>query len=139
MGTLDDLLPEVDGDTLRVELNLDLYPLSVIFKACYLFTDRIFVYLCHSVPNQVFVYLKAKQTNHNLRELAGDLLNELVNQRLRFDITSETGKIRELLVAQAFAEGFISSPGTAPKADFASGKESMASEDHNKDPHRIGL
>ena|SRR2546427_4406729 len=139
MGTIDDLLPEIDGDTLRVELNLALYPLSVIFKACYLFTDRTYVYLCSSPPNQVHVYLKAKLKDHDLRALAGDFLNELVNQRLRFDITSETGKIRELLVAQAFAEGFVTDPSSVTRPGVAAASESMAAEDHKNDPHHIGL
>src|SRR5438105_5569162 len=135
MGNLDDLFPEVDGDTLRVELNLDLYPLSVIFKACYLFTDRTFVYLCPASPNRVHVYLKAKLNDHDLRALAGDFLNELVNQRLRFDIATETGKIRELLVAQAFAEGLVTNPGSAPVPEGASRAESTVADDHNNDPH----
>lgn len=139
MGTLNDLLPEVGGDTLRVELNLALYPLSVVFKACYLFTDRTFVYLCPVSPNQVHVYLKAKRNDLDLRALAGEFLNELVNQRLRFDIATETGKIRELLVAQAFAEGLVADPGSAPGPEVASGTESTVADGHNSDPHHIGL
>jgi hypothetical protein len=42
-----------------------------------------------------------------LEEVAGDFLNSLLDHQLRRDIESETGQIRELLVAKAFAEAGV--------------------------------
>jgi His-Xaa-Ser system protein HxsD len=45
-----------------------------------------------------------KTPDCDLHSLAGEFSNELINQRVRLQIASETRAIRELIVAQAFAE-----------------------------------
>ena len=59
-----------------------------------------------------------------MNELAGEFSNELVNQKVRLDVAAETKAIRELIVAQAFAE-----------ADLLGGGDSEA--DYVTDPRGI--
>lgn len=123
MTSFDDIIQSVDKETLCIKINCDVYSLEAIFKTCYWYTEKCYLYLDKS-NNIANVYLKVKQgQNVDLQVLAGEFLNDLINQRVRSDVTKETGKIRELIVAQAFAEG-----------NLLPGKESEAtSEDYLQD------
>jgi His-Xaa-Ser system protein HxsD len=92
--------------TLRISINLAVYPLEVLFRTSYLFTDRCYLFLEREEEGeQVTVNFAAKTSLGDLATVAGEFCNELVNQRVRRDISAETRPLRELIVAQAFAEG----------------------------------
>jgi His-Xaa-Ser system protein HxsD len=55
-------------------------------------------------PQNVRVRFASKSSDGALSITAAEFSNELVNQRVRLDIANETRSIRELIVAQAFAE-----------------------------------
>jgi His-Xaa-Ser system protein HxsD len=44
----------------------------------------------------------------SLTRIAGEFGNELISQRIRLDLAEETRPVRELIVAQAFAEADLS-------------------------------
>src|SRR6266487_392415 len=95
----------VEDGALRISLSLDVYGLQAILRSCYWLTDRCFVYLAPAREGLIEITLLAKnadstQTDH----LTWDFLNDLVDQRLRIDINTETRAIREMIVAQAFAD-----------------------------------
>ena len=93
-----------DG-ALRVTLPIDVYGMDAIFRACYWLTERCYVYLAPPEGNLIEVTLVAKEGGVPLTDrLTWDFLNDLVDQRLRIDINRETRTIREMIVAQAFAE-----------------------------------
>ena len=93
-----------DG-ALRVTLSLDVYGLQAIFRSCYWLTDRCFVYLAPPKDGLIEVTLISKKADSTQTDqLAWDFLNDLVDQRLRIDINAETREIREMIVAQAFAD-----------------------------------
>lgn len=104
------------------------YSLEAIFKTCYLFTDRCYLFLKRVDRDSIEVHITPKTNNLDVGNLVGDFCNELIDQRLRTDIARESGKIREIIVAQAFAEGnLLDALDTAPGLD-----------DYNKDPLGIG-
>jgi His-Xaa-Ser system protein HxsD len=116
---------ELSDGTLEIEVHTRVYPLTAIFRACYLFTDRCYLFLDSDESGEcIRVKLAGKEGNANLQAIAGEFCNELINQRVRHDIAKETRSIRELIVAQAFAE-----------ADFRSG--SMMESDYHADPKGI--
>ena len=93
-----------DG-TLQIGVSLDLYPLEALFRVCYSFTDKCYLFLEHTeAPDIVKVHFAKKAPGSDLEIIAGEFSNELINQRVRLDIATETRPIRELIVAQAFAE-----------------------------------
>jgi His-Xaa-Ser system protein HxsD len=55
-------------------------------------------------PQIIAVRFASKSSDSALSITAAEFSNELVNQRVRLDIANETRLIRELIVAQAFAE-----------------------------------
>lgn len=88
------------------ELTLDtgLYSREAVFRACYKFTDRCYLFLQPLSDSSVRVEFKRKDASQDLQEIVGDFANELIDQRVRADIARETQNIRELIVAQAFAD-----------------------------------
>lgn len=89
---------------LRLAINTQLYPETSIFRTCYLFTDRCYIYLRAEKPQEIIIEFRAKRTLEDLHTIIGEFGNELINQRIRLELASETRKIREMIVAQAFAE-----------------------------------
>ena len=108
---------DVADDSLVVAVNSDLYSREALFRVCYLFTDRCYLFLVQE-ENSPVVQVRFTRKGHDtdLNEIAGEFSNELINQKVRMDVAAETKAIRELIVAQAFAE-----------ADLFDGSDSEAS------------
>ncbi len=116
-----------DGGALLV-IQESVYSLEALFKTCYLFTDRCYLFLKRVDKDSIEVHITPKNDSVDAGALVGEFCNELIDQRLRADIARESGKIREIIVAQAFAEGnLLDALDTAPGND-----------DYNKDPLGIG-
>lgn len=96
---------DVGDDSLVMTVNSDLYSREALFRVCYMFTDRCYLFLVQEANSPVIqVRFTRKSPNTEMNELAGEFSNELINQKVRLDIATETRAIRELIVAQAFAE-----------------------------------
>lgn len=91
-----------------MRLNLSLYSLEALFRVCYRFTDKCYLFLTKEEDDKVVViHFTSKEPETDLSLLVGEFSNELIHQRVRLEVAAETGPIRELIVAQAFAEADI--------------------------------
>lgn len=118
-------LHRLEDGTLTVSVDTGVYPLDALLRACYLFTDRCYLFLePEQSGRQIRVSVAGKRGAADLTAVAGEFCNELLNQRLRSEIAAETRPIRELIVAQAFAE-----------AEFRTCSDQEA--DYNDDPKGI--
>jgi His-Xaa-Ser system protein HxsD len=116
---------EANDGSLSICVDTAIYSLEVIFRTCYVFTDRCYLFLSPNESNSVInVFCACKTPGCDLAALVGEFSNELINQRVRMDIAAQTRTIRELIVAQAFAE-----------ADLLS--ESQVQADYIADPRGI--
>ena len=95
---------EIGEGCLRLTVNTQLYPETSIFRTCYLFTDRAYLYLRTVKPGEIIVEFRPKKGEENLQSIAGEFGNELLNQRIRLELATETQQIRQMIVAQAFSE-----------------------------------
>jgi His-Xaa-Ser system protein HxsD len=95
---------EVGDGCLQLTLSSTLYPDTAIFRTCYLFTDKCFIFLRPNGSNELLVEFRAKGNPEDLDRVVGEFGNELVDQRVRCALEGETQRIRELIVTQAFAE-----------------------------------
>ena len=95
---------------LRLTINTSLYPETCVFRTCYVFTDRAYLYLRTETSHEIIVEFRSKQNQENLHPVIGDFCNELVNQRIRLDLAAETQSIRQMIVAQAFSEADFDEP-----------------------------
>ena len=95
-------------EQLSIYVDTAIYPLGAIFRACYVFTDRCYLFLsADSLGTVITVSFARKNQACELTAVAGEFGNELINQKLRMDIAAETRTVRELIVAQAFAEADV--------------------------------
>ena len=132
-------LQRLNDETILLPVDETVYGLEAIFKTCYLFTDRCYLFLSRLPASSIAVQIKAKQGGMSLEQVAGEFCNELINQRVRVDIARETGKIRELIVAKALAEGNLLETDLSPDVQ---GSEAVlpagAQDDYRADPLGIG-
>ena len=99
----EELLFTVEGGSLFLTLDEELYPRDAIYGACYLFIDRCFVFLGRPADRKVRVRLTSRGGDGDLEAMAGEFANELLNQVIRFRLGISTAKIREYYMARAFA------------------------------------
>ncbi|HEX8456365.1 MAG TPA: His-Xaa-Ser system protein HxsD [Pyrinomonadaceae bacterium] len=98
-------LEEVTDESLCIGVDTAVYSLEALFRVCYGFTDKCYLFLQPEEASSVVrVKFSRKTPDCDLPSLAGEFSNELINQKVRQQIASETRAIRELIVAQAFAE-----------------------------------
>jgi His-Xaa-Ser system protein HxsD len=91
---------------LSLEVDLSVYSLRAVSRACYKLTGRCYVFLSRPLdPALLTVTLLAKTPEPIELTLAGELYNELLDQQIRESLEIEMGPVREMIVAQAFAEG----------------------------------
>ncbi len=93
-------------DARYVELDSTLYTESVVFRVCHLFTDRCSISLERLDGPRLRLRFQSRD-GADPDQAIRQFNNELINQRVRADIAAETQKIRELIVAQAFAEADV--------------------------------
>jgi len=93
-----------DG-SLRISLPVEVYGIDAILRSCYWLTEHCFIYVGRPTAATIEVTLVSKSGRPiDTDQLTWDLLNDLIDQRLRVQIQEETRSIREMIVAQAFAE-----------------------------------
>ena len=98
----EELLFTMEGGSLYLTLDEELYPRDAIYGACYLFIDRCYVFLGRPADRKVRVRLTSRSGDGDLDALAGEFANELLNQAMRVKIGDATASIREYYMARAF-------------------------------------
>src|SRR5262245_62233639 len=95
----------ISEEQLSICVDTAIYPPGALFRTCHVFTDRCYLFLSADSSDAVITVSFARKTPAcDLTVVAGEFANELINQKLRMDIAAETRTIRELIIAQAFAE-----------------------------------
>jgi len=82
-----------------------IYPRDAVYGAAYLFVDRCWVYLSSPSDKEIEVRLTSRNSavsEEELRELAGEFANELLNQVVRGQVGEKTAQVREYYLARAF-------------------------------------
>lgn len=90
---------------MTINVDLAIYPLDLILRACHRFTSRCYIVPQAAANGRVAVQFIAREGSDSLSDLAGSFANALLETHLRVVVAGETRSIRELLVAQAFCEG----------------------------------
>jgi His-Xaa-Ser system protein HxsD len=101
-------IEHVSDKSVTLEVNTKIYSLEALFRVCYAYTDRCYLFLVPATQEAaVTVRITSKDSDVDLNIIAGEFSNALIDERVRRDIATETMTIRELIVAQAFAEADI--------------------------------
>lgn len=94
-----------EGDSVVFLIDGTMYSLGAVHRAAHWYTDRAFVVVGHAGNNVFSVRMTPKVPALRLDEIIGEFGNSLLDAQLRLEIANETARIRELIVAKAFAEG----------------------------------
>jgi len=89
---------------MTVEVDLTIYPLDVVLRACHRFTGRCYVGPRMIGDSRIAVDFVSRDAADQLDDLRDRFANELLDTQLRAVVAAETRAIRELLFAQAFCE-----------------------------------
>ena len=119
-------IEDLNDESLSICVDTALYSLEALFRVCYSFTDKCYLYLQPTSPAPVIrVRFSRKTSDSDLALIAGEFSNELINQKVRMDVAAETRAIRELIVAQAFAEsGLVDT--SLPESDYLDDPKGIA-------------
>lgn len=104
MSTVDGLAFELAERRVRFVVDESIYDLDAIMGAAYLFVDRCYCWLDRAGDKAVLVVLRTRQgapSEEELSALAGEFVNEVLNQALRRRVNASNGKIREYIMARA--------------------------------------
>ncbi|MEI7750407.1 MAG: His-Xaa-Ser system protein HxsD [Candidatus Moraniibacteriota bacterium] len=85
-------------------VNTNVYPKDIVYKACYVFIDRMYIFLDVSPKKDIiFVTLKGKESllKKNIEKLEGEFMNELLNSLVRENISKRNQKVLEQIVGGA--------------------------------------
>lgn len=95
-----------------VRVDLSIYSQPAVERACYKLTDRCWIEIRRDPDSMesLELALHPKAEEFAIRPLVGELFNELLDQQIRERLAVEAGPLRELIVAQAFAEGNLLDP-----------------------------
>ena len=90
--------------TVSFALDESLYNRDAIYGTAYLFIEKCFVFLTRPGDNLLGVRLRSRTeaTEQELEEIAGEFVNELLNQMVRYQVGESTARIREYYMARAF-------------------------------------
>jgi His-Xaa-Ser system protein HxsD len=105
-------------DGITFEISTKIYPKEVIYKTCYVFIDRFFIYLDIVKKDSIMISLKGKE-NLNKKQIAsmrGEFSNELLNVLLRENVSKKNQKILEYIVGGAIT---ASLPGNEKKDEMS--------------------
>jgi len=93
------------GRSTSLIVDLSIYTLPAVLRSIYRFSDRCFFFLRKESAGTVTIHVQNRKADEPADRWLGDLANELLDQQLRQQLGQEAGPLRELIAAQAFAEG----------------------------------
>ena len=94
-------------DSVKLTVNIKVYPLSVIYSAGYVFLDRIYIYLDKGNNGNVYIWLFPKNKKENLKKLGMEFYNELLNYAHYFSASKANSETIKLILQRAL---FSASP-----------------------------
>ncbi len=103
----------IKEDSAQINIDLSLYSLTAIQKACYKFTAECSIQLVKSQNDMLCIIFNFKsEFTPNLKEkIVHEFTNEILDQHLREIISKETESVRNLILAHAFSKTSLIEPG----------------------------
>lgn len=90
---------------MEIRYKKELYPKSVLFQACYRFTDNAYIHLDCDDEDYI-VTITAKEADDD-RDYPSLFSNQMIEESAREDIRNQTNNIRQILFARSMASTVI--------------------------------
>src|SRR5437870_11936918 len=95
---------EEGSDVAHLVVDTTLYTSDALFRACYAFTDRCYLFLKQQSAHEIEIEFRRSHSSVAVPDVVGAFANELISQRVRGDMVRATRAVGERIVAKAFAE-----------------------------------
>ena len=95
---------EVRDVSIILSLNPKIYPLDVIYSCAYLFTEKNYIVMDGNPEEEILVDITPKEKGQDLRKLAGEFSNELVNFGAYTVQVARNARLRDHLMHRVFGE-----------------------------------
>lgn len=92
---------ELEKNKFQVKVCLAIYAKEAVAAACYKYSGKYFVHQ-ELVEEQILITLESKEDNAVDETIAKSFCNELIDQQIRFNVNTQFGKIRDMIVTEAF-------------------------------------
>lgn len=89
---------------ITIFVSIRTYPLEVIYRVCYIFTDRYYLWLEPHTSGDICIRITPKAGVLIPEQVQGEFGTALINYAVRWSIAKETRKVREVIVSAALAE-----------------------------------
>lgn len=99
-----------DGEGLCARVDLTVYSLPALLRVAHRFTDRCHLHIEREGEAAAILRFRMKTSGADLSYLAGEFLNELLDQSLREMVQKETEPVRNLILAHALSETSLLRP-----------------------------
>ena len=102
---MEDIIREIQDNQILLKLDKSIYEKEAVLAASYKMTNLCYIIVKSLENNQFGVYFEAKnnQSEDELKAIAKNYCNEVLDQQTRLDVEKRYGNIRDLLVKQAFS------------------------------------
>jgi His-Xaa-Ser system protein HxsD len=100
----------VEGSGLLAEIDLGIYSVSALLRVAYRFTDRCYLHLQKSDREKIEVRFRSKSTVTDIEAIAGEFMNEILDQTLREIVAKESEPVRNLVLAHALSRTSLVHP-----------------------------
>nr|WP_321375774.1 His-Xaa-Ser system protein HxsD [uncultured Bacteroides sp.] len=91
----------IDDKKLKVRVSLKIYNKETLVATLYGLTNLCFIHQEIIDENMIDVFFEPKE-NEDINVIAKRFCNDLIDQQVRYNTNEQFGKIRDLIVEQAF-------------------------------------
>ena len=95
-------MKEIKSD-INIKVDLKIFPLEVIYRTCYVYTDNYYLWISRLDNNLVNIEIKNKEINEN-NQIKEQFGNSLIDFATRWSVNKQTSSIRETLIKTALGE-----------------------------------
>jgi His-Xaa-Ser system protein HxsD len=95
---------------LQILVSLRVYPLEVIYRVCYQFTNQYYLWLEPYESENICVHITPKAGQYTPSQVRGEFGNALIDYAVRWSVTNDTRTVRDLIVSTALAEACKDTP-----------------------------
>lgn len=101
---MSNILNQLTNYQLILKVSTKIYDLSAVVQTSYRFTQKCYIQISPICDDIIGVYVKVKgNRNIDLKDLADNFMNELIDEQVRISTEKEFGIIRDAIVKKAFS------------------------------------
>lgn len=98
---MNELIKEIERNKMLLSVSNDIYEKEAVINASYKYTDKCFL-IIEPQGDHINIIFEAKDDTINLKEIALDFANEILDQQVRINCGREFKIVREEIVKKAF-------------------------------------